>query len=68
VWRYKGIDVIFEEADLDQLKVARSRSPYVVHELVFHPNAVLASSWQPWDGVLGPTSSYDVGIYPQRFP
>ena len=28
--------------------------PDVIQELIFHPNATLASTWQPWDGVLGP--------------
>jgi hypothetical protein len=26
--------------------------PGLVHELVFHPDGKLASTWQPWDGVL----------------
>jgi len=26
----------------------------VVHELIFHPDGALCSSWQPWDGVLIP--------------
>jgi molybdenum cofactor biosynthesis enzyme MoaA len=54
VWRWRGVDVVFEEADLAQLERARAAAPEVVHELVFHPSAELASTWQPWDGVLGP--------------
>jgi GTP 3',8-cyclase len=54
VWRYRGIDVVFEEADLAQLERTKRTMPGVVHELIFHPNARLASTWQPWDGVLGP--------------
>lgn len=54
VYRYGDMDVVFEEADLAQLEHERRRHPGVIHELVFHPNAVLASTWQPWDGVLGP--------------
>jgi molybdenum cofactor biosynthesis enzyme MoaA len=54
VWKYAGMDVVFEEADLAQLEAVKRRSPDVIHELVFHPNAVLASTWQPWDGILGP--------------
>jgi cyclic pyranopterin phosphate synthase len=54
VWRYRGIDVVFEEADLAQLERTKQSMPGVVHELIFHPNARLASTWQPWDGVLGP--------------
>ncbi|PRQ08265.1 radical SAM protein [Enhygromyxa salina] len=54
VWRYRGIDVVFEEADLAQLERTKQTMPGVIHELIFHPNAKLASTWQPWDGVLGP--------------
>lgn len=61
VWRYFGIDVVFEEADLAQLEVAKRSNRDVCHELVFHPNGVLASTWQPWDGVL-----YPVGTNRQR--
>ena len=52
VWQHRGVDVVFEEADLAQLE-ARKR-PGLVHELVFHPDGTLASAWQPWDSVLGP--------------
>jgi cyclic pyranopterin phosphate synthase len=52
IWQHRGIDVVFEEADLAQLEAARR--PGLVHELVFHPDGTLASTWQPWDGVLGP--------------
>jgi GTP 3',8-cyclase len=54
VWRRRGIDVVFEEADLGQLERTKQTMPGVIHELIFHPNARLASTWQPWDGVLGP--------------
>jgi molybdenum cofactor biosynthesis enzyme MoaA len=54
VWRSRGIDVVFEEADLARLETTKRRRPELIHELVFHPNARLASTWQPWDGVLGP--------------
>jgi molybdenum cofactor biosynthesis enzyme MoaA len=52
VWRYGGLDVVFEEADLAQLEATKRTAPGLVHELVFHPNGALASTWQPWDGVL----------------
>ena len=52
VWRHRGMDVVFEEADLARLEVTKRTMPGVVHELVFHPNARLASTWQPWDGLL----------------
>jgi len=54
VWRYAGMDVVFEEADLAQLERVKQRDRSVIHELIFHPNARLASTWQPWDGQLGP--------------
>jgi GTP 3',8-cyclase len=54
IWRWRGMDVAFEEADLAQLEQSKSARPDLIHELVFHPSARLASTWQPWDGVLGP--------------
>jgi len=56
VWKYQDIDVVFEEADLEQLERTKNGSK-VVHELVFHPDGSLASTWQPWDGVLIPAAS-----------
>ena len=53
VWRYAGLDVVFEEADLARLEAEKRARPDVIHELIFHPNARLCSTWQPWDGVLG---------------
>lgn len=54
VWRFEGVDVVFEEADLARLEDSKRSDPRLVHELVFHPDGRLASTWQPWDGVLGP--------------
>ncbi len=54
VWEHDGVTVVFEEADLGQLEATKRTLPDVIHELVFHPDARLASTWQPWDGVLGP--------------
>jgi len=54
VWRHRGIDVVFEGADLAQLERAKHSMPGVIQELIFHPDGKLASTWQPWDGVLGP--------------
>ncbi len=51
VWRFDGMDVVFEEADLARLERVKQGSD-VVHELVFHPEGVLCSTWQPWDGRL----------------
>lgn len=52
VWRWQGIDVVFEEADLGHLESAKNRDPSLVHEMVFHPTGTLNSTWQPWDGIL----------------
>lgn len=54
VWRRDGVDVVFEEADLARLEETKRAMPGVVHELVFHPDGRLASTWQPGDGVLSP--------------
>lgn len=54
VFRLAETSVVFEEADLAQLERTKRFMPGVIHELVFHPDARLASTWQPWDGVLGP--------------
>jgi cyclic pyranopterin phosphate synthase len=53
VWRYRGMDVVFEEADLAQLERTKREDPALIHELIYHPSAKLASTWQPWDGILG---------------
>jgi hypothetical protein len=52
VWHTDGVDVVFEEADLARLEDVKRADPSLVHELVFHPDGKLASTWQPWDGVL----------------
>jgi hypothetical protein len=54
VWRGSGIDIVFEQADLGHLELTKARTPGFVNEMVFHPDGRLASTWQPWDGVLGP--------------
>jgi cyclic pyranopterin phosphate synthase len=53
VWRHGEMDVVFEEADLARLEWAKRDDPGLIHELIFHPNGYLASTWQPWDGILG---------------
>ena len=60
VYRYEGtagaVDVCIEGADLSIIERDRQRpgNEDVVHELIFHPDATLSSTWQPWDGVLLP--------------
>lgn len=57
VYRFAGprgpMRVCFEGADLaDVQRDAERRAQPVVHELVFHPDTTLSSTWQPWDGIL----------------
>lgn len=52
VWRFDNVDVVFEEADLGRLEQTKRDDPGLIHELIFHPNATLNSTWQPWDGIL----------------
>ena len=47
VWKYEDLDVVFEEADLAQRESVKRCDPDTIHELVFHPNATLGSTWQP---------------------
>ena len=62
VWRYRNIDVVFEEADLAQLELSKKENSNIIHELVFHPNAMLSSTWQSWDGILGPWPENEIAI------
>lgn len=54
------IDVVFEGADLEEMRRDRERRARagagddVVHELVLHPDGALSSTWQARDGVLLP--------------
>ena len=55
VYRYDGprgpMNVCIEGADLADIeRDRRRRDDPVIHELVFHPDASLCSTWQPWDG------------------
>lgn len=54
VWKYKNVDIVFEEADLRFIEKQKKVNPDLVYEFVFHPDAELCSTWQPWDGRLGP--------------
>lgn len=58
VYRFQSkhgpVDVCIEGADLAKIEADKLRPNRadIVHELVFHPDGALSSSWQPWDGVL----------------
>ena len=48
---FGGVDVCVEGADLAHIEADRAtREAPVLHELVFHPDGALCSTWQPWDG------------------
>ncbi len=53
-WRGHPMSVTFEAADLGRIEARRRLEPDLVHELIFHPSGELCSTWQPWDGRLGP--------------
>lgn len=44
------IDVCLEAADLAAIERRRRAGDAVVHELIFHPDTALCSTWQPWSG------------------
>jgi molybdenum cofactor biosynthesis enzyme MoaA len=60
VYTYDGnggpMDVCFEGADLAAIEARRAGSQgadavdTAIHELVFHADTALCSTWQPWDG------------------
>ncbi|MBD3186905.1 radical SAM protein [Candidatus Bathyarchaeota archaeon] len=59
IYQYKAsdgtsIDVVFENADLAFIDIERQKhgSNELIHELVFHPNGNLCSTWQPWNGIV----------------
>ena len=54
VWNWKGMDVVFESADLRRIEIMKKTSPGIIHELVFHQNGQLGSTWQAVDAPLGP--------------
>jgi len=62
VYRYKGIDVVCEIADLAKIdeedeKIRSRGGKKKVYEFVFHPNGSLNSSWKEWQGELLPPVS-----------
>lgn len=57
VYRHAGpagpMDVCFEGADLALIERRRAGvepGAAPIHELIFHPDTALCSTWQPWDG------------------
>lgn len=59
--------VTFEEADLGHIEAQKRREPGLAHELVYHPNGALCTTWQPWDGALfSATGCPETPARPQR--
>jgi molybdenum cofactor biosynthesis enzyme MoaA len=52
VWRLGGMDVVFEAADLGRIETAKIKTPGLIHELVFHPDGTLASTWRAREGII----------------
>ncbi len=56
VWRCRvqgqAMTVTFEEADLAHIEAQKRADPGLAHELVYHPDGGLCTTWQPWDGQL----------------
>jgi hypothetical protein len=53
VYKWRGIDVVAECADLKEITAAKARTNLpVVYEMVFHPNGSLNSSWREDEDIL----------------
>lgn len=54
VYKYHGIDMVSESADLKQICVEKSKpsDKPVVYEMVFHPNGCLNGSWKEDEDIL----------------
>lgn len=54
VYKYKGIDMVTESANLAAIDPQKSKAPNTVFEMVFHPNGNLNGSWIEDEDVLLP--------------
>ncbi len=54
VYRYHGIDMVSESADLKQINIEKSKpsDKPIVYEMVFHPNGCLNGSWKEDEDIL----------------
>lgn len=54
VYKYRGIDMVSESADLKQIAVEKAKpsDKPVVYEMVFHPNGCLNGSWIEGEDIL----------------
>ncbi len=54
VYKYNGIDMVTESANLAAIDSQKAKAPNTVFEMVFHPNGNLNSSWLEDEDVLLP--------------
>lgn len=54
VYKYQGVDMCSEGANLAKLYKEKTRNPEVVYEMVFHPNGNLNGSWVDKEDILCP--------------
>lgn len=52
VYKYQGVDMVSEGADLVKLYTEKLKHPEVVYESVFHPNGNLCGSWVDSEDIL----------------
>lgn len=58
VFKYKGIDMVSEMADLKLIEPEKEKSTKktegvpVIYEMVFHPNGNLCGSWREWKEII----------------
>lgn len=52
VYKYKGIDMVTESANLAAIDPQKAKNPNMVFEMVFHPNGNLNGSWMEEEDVL----------------
>lgn len=60
VYKYNGIDMVTESANLAAIETQMTKTPNTVYEMVFHPNGNLNSSWIEDEGVLLPYTNNSI--------
>ncbi len=66
VYKFKGIDMVTESANLAAIDHQKAKVPGMVFEMVLHPNGNLNGSWIEDDDVLLPYATNDTLIYSGR--
>ncbi|MCP5047080.1 MAG: hypothetical protein GY940_07895 [bacterium] len=58
IYRFRGIDMVTETADLGQIALQKQKGirqthgTPIIYEMVFHPNGNLCGSWREWEDVI----------------